>query len=117
MNIINNPYALTPNQHYTSPSQFRYSEKLANYMPNGMLRVAETQPNKNMLNNFSDETIKRMYSPKLAPSAGSLTENFLKARSNNAPLYKHNEASTKYEMVSMSPIFLKQIKRNIDLVV
>jgi hypothetical protein len=93
------------------------SDKLANTMPNGLLKVAETQTNKNILNNFANGTIKRIFNPKLAPSAGSLTENFLKARSNNTPLYMNNEASTKYEMISASPVFLKQIKRNVDLFV
>ena len=94
-----------------------HNDKLANNMPNGLLRVAETQTNKNILNNFANNTVKRMFSPKLAPSTGSLTENFLKARSNNSPIYINNEASTKYEMISASPLFLKQIKRNIDIFV
>ena len=93
------------------------SDKLANNMPNGLLRVAETQTNKNILNNFANNTIKRMFSPKLTPSSGALTENFLKARSNNSPVYINNEASTKYEMISAPPLFLKQIKRNIDIIV
>ena len=112
---------IVPINNNTSYSTNTYNaisnDKLANNMPNGLLRVAETQTNKNILNNFANNTIKRMFSPKLAPSSGALTENFLKARSNNSPVYINNEASTKYEMISAPPLFLKQIKRSIDIIV
>jgi len=116
--LATSPYPINNyNQYSTNTFNNNMSDKLANNMPNGLLRVTETQINKNILNNFANETVKRIFNPKLAPSVGSLTENFLKARSTNTPLYINNEASTKYEMISASPVFLKQIKRNIDLFV
>jgi hypothetical protein len=68
------------------------SDKLANNMPNGLLRVAETQINRNIENNLKNTNLRQIYAPKLAPSNGSLTESFLKSRSNMSPVYRFNEA-------------------------
>jgi len=59
----------------------------------------------------------QIYTPRLAPSTGSLTESFLKSRSNMSPIYRFNEAATKYHMTSLAPTFLKQIKNNVDIVI
>ena len=109
---INNPY-----QHLISGNINIMSDKLANSMPNGLLRVAETQINRNIENNLKNTDLRQIYTPRLAPSAGSLTESFLKSRSNMSPIYRFNEAATKYNMTSVAPTFLKQIKNNVDLVI
>ena len=93
------------------------SDKLANNMPNGLLRVAETQINRNIENNLKNTNLRQIYTPKLAPSTGSLTESFIKSRSNMSPIYRFNEAATKYQMTSVAPTFLKQLKNNVDLVI
>jgi hypothetical protein len=93
------------------------SDKFANSMPNGLTKVSEPQNNKNINNNIRNTDLRQIYTAKLAPSAGSTTENFLKSRSNLSPVYKFNEAATKYEMTSVAPIFLKQLKKNVDLVI
>ena len=105
-----------PNQHLISTNN-NMSDKLANSMPNGLLRVAETQTNRNIENNLKNTDLRQIYTPRLAPSPGSLTENFLKSRSNMSPIYRFNEAATKYQMTSVAPTFLKQIKNNVDLVI
>jgi len=105
-----------PNQHLISANNY-ISDKLANSMPNGLLRVAETQTNRNIENNLKNTNLRQVYTPRLAPSAGSLTENFIKSRSSMSPIYRFNEAATKYQMTSIAPTFLKQIKNNVDLVV
>ena len=67
------------------------------------------------LNNSNSYTpdhnpIKR-YSNKLAPS-GLLTEAFLKARIFFNPVFMHNEAASKYNMISQISISSSQIKNN-----
>ena len=106
-----------PNQHLISANINSMSDKLANSMPNGLLRVAETQTNRNIENNLKNTDLRQIYTPRFAPSAGSLTESFLKSRSNMSPIYRFNEAATKYQMTSVAPTFLKQIKNNVDLVI
>ena len=106
-----------PNQHLISANINNMSDKLANSMPNGLRRVAETQTNRNIENNLKNTNLRQVYTPRLAPSIGSLTENFLKSRSNMSPIFRFNEAATKYQMTSVAPTFLKQIKNNVDLVI
>ena len=117
MNIINSSYLPNQNQYSINTDTVRYNDKTANNVPNGLLRVPEAQPNKNITNNLLSDNLRKIYTPRLAPSAGSLTENVLKSRASMAPIFKHNEAATKYDMISMAPLFLKQIKKHIDIIV
>ena len=103
------------NQYSINTYNTNMSDKLANNMPNGLLRVAETQINKNIENNLKNTNLRQIYAPKLAPSSGSLTESFLKSRANMSPVYRFNEAATKYQMTSIAPIFLKQLKNSVYL--
>ena len=104
------------NHNYTNHTS-TISDKTANHMPNGLMRVPEIQNNKNINNNLNNQQLKQIYTAKLAPSSGSLTENFLKAKSISSPVYRYNEASTKYEAISMGPLMLKQLKKNLDMVI
>ena len=116
--LATNTYPINQHSQYSiNTYNTNMSDKLANNMPNGLLRVAETQINRNIENNLKNTNLRQIYTPKLAPSTGSLTESFLKSRSNMSPIYRFNEAATKYQMTSTSPLFLKQIKSNIDLVI
>lgn len=113
-----NIHSISPHNQYSMNTAYSMmNDKLANIMPNGLLRVAETQINKNIENNLKNTNLRQIYAPKLAPSSGSLTENFLKSRANMSPVYRFNEAATKYQMTSIAPIFLKQLKNNVDLVI
>ena len=104
------------NNNYVSHNS-NISDKVANHMPNGLMRVPEIQNGKNINNNLNNQQLKQLYTAKLAPSAGSLTENFVKAKSLSSPVYRYNEASTKYEAISMGPLMLKQLKKNLDMVI
>ena len=106
-----------PNQYLISAKNNNISDNTANNMPNSLLRVAETQTNRNIENNLKNTNLRQIFTPKLAPSNGSLTESFLKSRSNMSPVYRFNEAATKYQMTSVAPTFMKQIKNNVDLVI
>ena len=92
------------------------SDNVANNMPNGLVKISQPQNNKNLNNNLRNPDLRQIYTPKLAPSTGSLTENFIKSRSSMSPVFKFNEVATKYEMTSLVPINLKQLKKNIDLI-
>ena len=89
----------------------------ANNMPNGLMRVVEPQNLKNIANRLNNQQLKQIYTAKLAPSSGSLTESFIKAKSISSPVYRYNEAASKYEAVSMGPLLLKQLKKNLDMVI
>ena len=115
MNIQNVHSIHNPSQYSLSSDKVNIPENFAKNMPNALIKVSETQINKNINNNLSNNYLKQMYTPRLAPSSGSLTENFIKSRAGLTPLYKFNEAATKYEAMSVAPIFSKQLKKNIDL--
>ena len=106
-----------PNFNYSSyNNRTNIPETLANSMPNGLLRISQPTNNKNIEHNLKNSDLRQVYSPRFAPSSGSLTENFLKSRSNFSPIFRFNEAATKYEMVSVPPTHLSKIKKNIDLI-
>ena len=89
----------------------------ANNMPNGLLRVPHIDNSKNMSNYNVNEYKKNIFTTHLSPSTGSSTENFLKARSLLSPVYRNNEAISKYEAVSLGPIMLKQVKKDLDRII
>ncbi|MFL2679020.1 MAG: hypothetical protein ACJ0GH_01390 [Alphaproteobacteria bacterium] len=70
--------------------------------------------NTNNLNSYDPNynPVKR-YNKNLAPSSGVLTEAFLKSRVLFTPLYMHNEASTRYEMISKIYYSSDDIKTNL----
>ena len=105
------------NQYNISNNRTNISERFANSMPNGLVRISEPQINKNIEHNLKNTDLRQVYSTRNAPSSGSLTESFLKSRSNMSPIFRFNEAATKYEMISAPPIHLTKIKRNIDLII
>ena len=69
------------NQNNNSLSQ-NISDKTANNMPNGLMRVSEPQNSKNIANKLNNQQLKQIYTAKLSPSVGSLTESFIKAKIN-----------------------------------
>jgi len=117
MELSNTQTTTNFNQYRMNNIRSNISENVANNMPNGLVKVFEPQNSKNIENNIKNSELRQIYSPRFAPSSGSLTENFLKSRSNLTPIFIFNEASTKYEMVSVAPISLTKIKRNIDIII
>ena len=117
MNVINAPINYNLNQYSLNNMTTKISDQLANNMPNGLLRVTEPKDTKFLSNNIKNTNLRQIYSPRLAPSSGSFTENFLKSRSNLSPVFKFNEAATRYQMTSVPPTFLRQIKSNIYLII
>ena len=89
----------------------------ANNMPNGLLRVPHIENSKNMSNHNVNQYKKNIFTTHLSPSTGSSTENFLKARSLLSPVYRNNEAISKYEAISLGPLILKQVKKDLDRII
>ena len=89
----------------------------ANNMPNGLLRVPNIENNKNMNNHLVHNYKKNIFTTYLAPSTGSLTENYLKAKTLLSPVYRNSEAVAKYEAISLGPLMLKQVKKDLDRII
>ena len=68
-------------------------------------------------NNLHHNYRKQLFSVYGAPSSGSTTESFLKSKALNSPVYRHNEMSTKYNMISSVPMKLYTMQKSIDLFV
>ena len=69
------------------------------------------------INHNVNDYRKNIFTTHLAPSTGSLTENFLKAKSLLSPVYRNNEAISKYEAISLGPLMLKQVKKDLDRII
>ena len=115
---------ITPLYSVNKPDNFVHSyqknpinDTFANNMPNGLLRVPSIENNKNMNNHLVHDYKRNIFTSNLAPSIGSLTENFLKAKSLLSPVYRNNEAIAKYEAISLGPLMLKQVKKDLDRVI
>lgn len=90
------------------------TDNVAKNMPNGLLRIPSIQNNKDINHQVNNRNLKQIYTQNLAPSIGSLTENFIKAKSLLSPIYRSNEAVAKYEAISISPVKLTQVKKDLD---
>ena len=115
---------ITPLYSINKPDNFVYSshkhpinDVSANNMPNGLLRVPSIENNKNMNNHLVHDFKRNIFTSNLAPSTGSLTENYLKAKTLLSPVYRNNEAIAKYEAISLAPLMLKQVKKDLDRVI
>ncbi len=98
-------------------NKLNINDKTANNMPNGLQRVSEIKENKNLSGKFLNDPKKQIFTTSLAPSIGFLTENFVKSKSLLSPIYRNNEAIAKYEAISVSPISLTAVKKDLDRIV
>ena len=89
---------------------------IANNMPITTKVVGDVKNSNRQQNNLHHNFRKQIYSPYLAPSSGSTTESFLKAKAITSSIYRHNEMSTKYYMISTIPIKLYNMQKKIDLI-
>ena len=106
-----------PNNNVYSSQRPLINDISANNMPNGLLRVPSIENNKNMNNHLVHDFKRNIFTSNLAPSTGSLTENYLKAKTLLSPVYRNNEAIAKYEAISLGPLMLKQVKKDLDRVI
>ena len=106
-----------PDNNVYSSQKHPINDISANNMPNGLLRVPGIENNKNMNNHLVHDYKKNIFTTSLAPSTGSLTENYLKAKTLFSPVYRNNEAISKYEAISLGPLMLKQVKKDLDRII
>ena len=103
-----------PDNSVYSSHKYPINDISANHMPNGLLRIPNIENNKNMNNHLVHDFKRNIYNRNLAPSTGSLTESYLKAKTLLSPVYRNNEAVAKYEAISLGPLMLKQVKKDLD---
>ena len=95
--MFENNLVVTPSNSFNPYSKV----DTANGMPiNGPRMVAPVNNNLKSKEFVEKEALKNIYSKNLAPSAAFDTEQFLKAKNLLGPIFNHNEAITKYEMIS-----------------
>ena len=114
VNPLNSPYSPENINHRTE-----FDNGTAIGMPPIHFHNRKTPPisNLNNLNVYNpDYNSVRKYSSKLAPSNGSLTEAFLKARITFNPVYMHHEASVRYQNISRIFTSSNDLKNNLSMV-
>lgn len=113
---IDNPYAAKVprvSQHLNSETMSGF----ANHVPTNNRTILEPNAIRRPGNNLHPNYLKQVYMPgNNASSNGSSTESFIRSRASMSPAYAHNEILTRYEMISMVPLKLVQIKKSIEKV-
>lgn len=100
------------NQQHNATSQIG----IANAMPSSNLRIVEPLNHNFPAKEFVQRQNFRTISAKNhAPSNAASSESFLKSYSILTPVYNHNEAKTKYDMISQIGMKSIDIKKEIDL--
>ena len=110
---------VSPVNFTNSPDNFRPETEFDNGTAIGMPpiqynnRKIGPMTNINNANSFNpDHNPIRRYHANLSPSYGFLTEGFLKARIFFSPVFMHNEAATRYSMISKISFSGSQIRNN-----
>ena len=112
---------INPNYNYTNPISAINTVNIAKGVPyptedRRPVREIEDNYNKNRFNQEQSNNYQKvLYSPKLSPSVASSTVAFLKARDIFAPVYKHNEAVTRFYNTSMINITASAQKNRVNL--
>ena len=107
------------NQPENFNSQTEFENGTAIGMPPIQFNNRKNPPisNINNVNTYNpDYNPVRRYNSKQAPSNGSLTEAFLKARITFNPVFMYNEASTRYQMISKIFISNRDLRNNLSMV-
>ena len=88
----------------------------ANGMPINYPRLVEPV-NKNFQSKeyVQNQNIREIYSKNSSPSTLITTEKYLKSKSILTPVFVHNEAKTKYEMISRLPIKNNDLNDQINI--
>ena len=116
--MINPLYQIPNTGNFENHPRLSINDKIANNMPNGLLRIPNIDNSKNMNNhNVVNHYPKQIFNSHLSPSIGSLTENFVKSKTLFSPVYRNNEAISRYESISLGPITLKQVKKTLDRII
>ena len=106
MDQVFNNYSNIPNQII-----FSFNEEIAN----PQRKVFNVTPT-NTSNPYNEKNFAKRHHPFLAPSNASTAEAFFKARMSFGPIFIHNEAATKYSLISALPVVSSEIKKSIRFV-
>ena len=113
VNNSQNPYAI--NEIYASrPLRNESSSLSANSMPTNDRIVNETSVTKRPLNNTPPNFLRHVYINNQTASNGSLTESFIRSRASLSPSYFYNEIVTRYNMISVIPKNITELKKSIE---
>ena len=113
VNNSQNPYAI--NEIYASKPLRNESASLsANSMPTNDRIVPETGVTKRSLNNAPPNYIRHVYVNNQIASNGSFTESFIRSRASLSPSYFYNEIVTRYNMISVIPKNITELKKSIE---
>tara|TARA_X000000950_G_C13761934_1_gene597199 strand:- start:734 stop:1072 length:339 start_codon:yes stop_codon:yes gene_type:complete len=112
MDQVFNNYSNIPNQII-----FSFNDEIANGMPvvNPERKVFNVTPT-NISNPYNERNFAKRHHPFLSPSNASTAEAFFKARMTFSPVFIHDEAATKYALISALPIASSEIKKSIRFV-
>ena len=113
VNNSQNPYAI--NEIYASKPLRNESASLsANIVPTSNRIVTETGVSKRPLNNAPPNYIRHVYVNNQIASNGSFTESFIRSRASLSPSYFYNEIVTRYNMISVIPKNITELKKSIE---
>ena len=83
----------------------------ASTMPITNKAIQETNVLSRSYNNVHPNFLRGLYNNDKNASSGSLTENFIRSRASLSPTYMQNEIATRYNMISLIPDTLSQIRK------
>ena len=109
-NLINNQYSI-PLVNGSKPLNKETSSISASTMPITSKAIQEPNVLGRTNNNVYPNFVRGLYNFDQSASNGSLTESFIRSRSSFSPTYMQNEISTRYNMISLMPNSLPQIKK------
>ena len=111
-NVVQNPYNTGP----LPASQSLKSESAsssANTVPTNNIRILEPNNIRRPLNNVHPNYLRHVNISNQS-SSGSLTESYIRSRASLSPTYNYNEISTRYNMISVIPMKLVEMKKSFD---
>ena len=88
----------------------------ANAMPINQHRTVNAVQNSLRSKEYiQKQNIREIYSSNLSPSSSISTEKYIKSRANFSPIFMHNEARTKYELISRIPMNKKDLNSEVTI--
>ena len=109
-NLTNNQYSIPP-VNASKPLSKESSYISASSVPITNKAIQEPNVLSKTNNNVYPNFIRGLYNKNQSASNGSLTESFIRSRSSLSPTYMQNEIATRYNMISLIPASLSQIRK------
>ena len=108
---------ITPNSSFNKANPYSKVDT-ANGMPIDSFRIVDSANNGSRSREYAQKhDLRNIYAKNLAPSIGSTTDSFLKARLLLSPVFNNVEAKSKYDMVSRLENKVSQVRTQVQLLV